>query len=144
MTPLKRLLTYVLRYKAMLGMGMLCLVAANLFKAVVPIAVQQSVDNLTQGITHSLLLRYGAMIIALGLLQGGFAFAQVRFLLGTARCIERDMKSSFYAHLQKLPLEFFLENRTGERMALDTHDIGRAINASTHALMHSLNTVGLL
>jgi ATP-binding cassette subfamily B protein len=144
MPPLKRLLTSVARYKTMLGLGMVCLVVANLFKAAVPIAVQQSVDNLSQGITHSLLFRYVATIIALGLLQGGFAFAQERLLLGTARCIERDLKSSFYAHLQKLPFEFFQEHRTGELMALASNDIAGAINASTHAFMYSLNTAVLL
>src|SRR5437764_42573 len=141
MMPLKRLLTFVASYKIVLALGLLCLLAANLFKAAVPMVVQQSVDALTQGTTRSLLFRYAAMVISLGLLQAGFAFAQERFLLGTARCIERDMKNSFYAHLQKLPLEFFHKNRTGEVMALATNDIGGAINASTHAFMYSVNTI---
>src|SRR5436305_15273153 len=111
MAPLKRLLLYLARYRMKLALGMLCLFAANLFKAAIPIVLQQSVDTLTHGITHSLLLRYSAMVIAIAVMQGGFIFAQERFLLGTARCVERDIKNDFYAHLQKLPLEFFQENR---------------------------------
>src|SRR5436305_2366845 len=128
-----------------LALGMFCLFADNLFKAAIPIVLQQSVDTLTHGITHSLLLRYSAMVIAIAVMQGGFIFAQERFLLGTARCVERDIKNDFYAHLQKLPLEFFQENRTGELMARATNDISAAVNASTEAFMYSVNTiVGLM
>src|SRR5437763_5335644 len=123
MPSLKRLLLYIARYKTMLAWGMLCLVAANLLKAAVPIVLQQSVDTLAQGITYSLLLRYSSLIIATALLQGGFIFAQERFLLGMARYVERDLKNDFYAHLQKQPLEFFHKNRTGELMARATHDM---------------------
>src|SRR5437773_5979748 len=144
MSPLKRLLLYIVRYKAMLVWGMLCLFAANLFKAAVPIVLQQSVDTLAQGITYSLLLRYSATIIAIAMMQGGFIFAQERFLLGMARCVERDLKNDFYAHLQKLPLEFFHKNRTGELMARATNDMSAAVNASTAAFMYSVNTIATL
>lgn len=141
MTPLKKLLIYVSHHKAMFALGILCLVAANLSKAAVPIVIQRSVDTLAGGITQFLLLRYSAIVIVLGLLQGGFVFAQSRLLLGAARYIERDMKNDFYEHLQKLPLEFFQVNRTGELMALVANDIGSAVNSSTEALMYSANTL---
>src|SRR5215469_2283037 len=136
MAPLNRLLTYIAQYKIVLVSGMLCLLVVNIFKAAVPIVLQQAVDALTQAITRSLLLRYSVMIVSLGLLQGGLAFAHERLLLGMARCVERDMKADFYAHLQKLPLEFFQENRTGELMARATNDIGAAVNSSTEAFMY--------
>jgi ATP-binding cassette subfamily B multidrug efflux pump len=141
MIPLKKLLIYVLRHKAMFVVGILCLLVANLLKATVPIVVQRSVDSLSAGITHSLLLWYSAMVIVLGLLQGGFVFAQSRLLLGAARCIERDMKNDFYGHLQKLPLEFFRAKRTGDLMARVTNDISAGVNAGTEAFMYSANTL---
>lgn len=141
MIPFKRLLTYVKRYKVMLLFGILALVAANLLKAAVPLAIQRSVDALAGQITHSQLLRYSVMVIALGLLQSGFVFVQSRLLLGAAHSIERDMRNSFYERLQKLSLEFFQVNRTGELMTRATRDIAQAANASTEALMYSVNTI---
>jgi len=125
----------------MLLWGILCLIAANLSKAAVPLILQQAVDALLRGITYSLLLRYSVMIIAAALLQGGFVFSQERLLTGMTRKIERDMKNDFYAHLQKMPLGFFRENRTGELMARATNDMNIAVSAGMRAFVYSLNTV---
>jgi len=51
------------------------------------------------------------------------------------------MRNAFYEHLQKLSLEFFQANRTGELMTQATRDIALAANASTEALMYSVNTI---
>lgn len=141
MASIRRLLTYVARYRPMLLWGILCLIAANLSKAAVPLILQQAVDALLRGITYSLLLRYSVMIIAAALLQGGFVFSQERLLTGMTRKIERDMKNDFYAHLQKMPLGFFRENRTGELMARATNDMNIAVSAGMRAFVYSLNTV---
>jgi ATP-binding cassette, subfamily B, multidrug efflux pump len=140
-SPFKRLLTYAKPYKVMLLFGLLALVAANLLKAAVPLAIQQSVDALAGQITHSQLLRYSVMVIALGLLQSGFVFAQSRLLLGAAHSMERDIRNSFYEHLQKMSLEFFQVNRTGELMTQATRDVALAANATTEALMSSANAI---
>jgi ATP-binding cassette subfamily B multidrug efflux pump len=141
MASLKRLLFYFASYRAKLVLGMLCLLTANFLKAAVPILVQRVVDVLAQEITYSVVVRYSIAVFAIAVLQGGFIFAQEQFLLGTARCVERDMKRDFYRHLQKLPLEFFQQNRTGELMARTTNDMRTAVNASTEAFMYSANTV---
>jgi ATP-binding cassette, subfamily B, multidrug efflux pump len=141
MASLKRLLSYFARYRTKLVLGMLCLLIANLLKAAVPILLQRAVDVLGQEITYSLVARYSIAVFAIAVLQGGFIFVQEQLLLGTARCVERDMKSDFYGHMQKLSLEFFQQNRTGELMARTTNDMSTAVNASTEAFMYSANTV---
>jgi ATP-binding cassette, subfamily B, multidrug efflux pump len=141
MAPLKKLLLYAARHKIMLVSGMLCLLAANLLKAVSPIIVQQSVDSLNDRFTASLLLLYSGSIVSIALIQGGFTFAQERLILGIARYIERDIKHDFYAHLQKLTLAFFHQNRTGELMARCTNDISSGVIATTSAFMYSINNM---
>jgi len=141
MASFKRLLSYFARYRTKLVLGMLCLLTANFLKAGVPILLQRAVDVLAQEITYSLVVRYSIAVFVIAVLQGGFIFAQEQFLLGTARCVERDMKSDFYGHLQKLSLEFFQQNRTGELMARTTNDMSTAVNASTEAFMYCTNTV---
>jgi ATP-binding cassette, subfamily B, multidrug efflux pump len=136
-----RLLTYVARYKATFVWGILCVIATNLSRAVIPLLLQQAVDTLLRGITYSLLLRYSSLIIAAALLQGGFLFAQRRLLGGMALTIERDMKDDFYAHLQKLPLGFFRERGIGDLMARATNDMNTAVGGSMRAFVPSLNTI---
>ena len=145
MAPLKKLLLYAARHKIMLVSGLLCLLAANLLKAVSPIIVQQAVDSLNDRFTASLLLLYSGSIVSIALIQGGFTFAQERLMLGIARHIERDIKHDFYAHLQKLTLAFFHQNRTGDLMARCTNDISSGVIATTSAFMYSINnTVALI
>jgi ATP-binding cassette subfamily B protein len=141
MAPLKKLLLYAARYKIILVSGMLCLCAANLAKAVTPIIVQQSIDSLNDQVTSSLLLLYSGAIVAIALIQGGFTFAQERLILGLARYIERDIKHDVYAHLQKLTLGFFHQNRTGELMARCTNDVSSGVIATTSAFMYSINNM---
>ena len=141
MAPLKKLLSYATRHKIVLVSGMLCLLAANLLKAVSPMIIQQSVDNLSSQFASFLLLRYSGAIVLIAFIQGGFMFAQERLILGMARYIERDLKRDFYAHLQKLSLEFFHQSRTGELMARCTNDISSAVIATTSAFMYSINNM---
>lgn len=141
MNPFRRLLTYVKRYRVMLLFGILSLVAANLLKAAVPLAIQRAVDALAGRITHSQLLLYSVMVVALGLLQCGFVFAQSHLLFGAARSMERDMKNGFYEHIQKLSLDFFQVNRTGELMAQVTRDIVQVADAGAETLMYSVNAI---
>jgi ATP-binding cassette, subfamily B, multidrug efflux pump len=141
MAPLRKLLLYAARHKIMLVSGLLCLLAANLLKVISPMIVQQSVDSLNGQFTSSLLLLYSGAIAAIALIQGGFAFAQERLILGIARYIERDIKHDFYAHLQKLTLAFFHQNRTGELMARCTNDISSGVIATTSAFMYSINNM---
>jgi ATP-binding cassette, subfamily B, multidrug efflux pump len=144
MAPFKKLLSYAARHKITLVSGMLCLFAANLVKAATPIVVQQSVDGLNGQFTTSLLLLYSGAIVSIALIQGGFAFAQERLMLGLARYIERDIKHDVYAHLQKLALAFFQQNRTGELMARCTNDVSSGVIATTSAFMYSINTMAAL
>src|SRR5215510_1936765 len=141
MASLRKLLLYAGRHRTMLVSGILCLLAANLLKAVTPVFVQQSVDILNNQPTSSQLLFYSGAIISLALIQGGVTFGQERLILGTARYIERDIKRDFYAHLQKLTLEFFLQNRTGELMARCSNDISSGVIATVSAFMYCINNM---
>jgi ATP-binding cassette, subfamily B, multidrug efflux pump len=141
MASVRRLLMYVAQHKAELVWGFLCVVAANLSRAAIPLLLQQTVDTLLRGITYSSLLQYSGLILAAALLQGAFLFSQRRLLTGMALAIERDMKDDLYAHLQQLPLGFFREMGIGNLMARATSDMNTAVGGSMRAFVPSLNTV---
>ncbi len=145
MRPFKRLLSYMAAHRTALALGILCLVVANSLKAAVPVIVEHSVDTLVHGTTRSLLLRYSALVAALAALQGGLLFAQDRLFPGIAGHVESGMKNDFYAHLQRFPMQFFQENRTGDLMARATNDLAIAVTSGIEAFMYAVNTaVGLM
>jgi ATP-binding cassette subfamily B protein len=92
-------------------------------------------------ITTDMLLRDSGMIILFALAQGIFLFSQRRTLINMSRNIEYDLRNDFYAHLQKLPFEFYQTHRTGDLMARATNDLSAVRMIVGPALMYSMNTI---
>jgi len=106
-----------------------------------PAVVRFAVDDLKTGIDNFKLLRYGGLLVLISLVQGVLLFTQRRLLINMSRDIEYDLRNDFYAHLQKMPMEFFQSHRTGDLMARATNDLSAVRMVVGPALMYSGNTV---
>src|SRR5262249_56647498 len=113
----------------------------NVLKMAAPLVLRRAVDNLTVNVTQGKLLEYGLLLILFALIQGVFLFTQRRVLINMSRDIEYDLRNDFYAHLQKLPFEFYQTHRTGDLMARATNDLSAVRMIVGPALMYSMNTV---
>lgn len=141
MTPLRKLISYFVPYKRMIIFGISCVFMTNLVKMTAPLVLRKAIDDLAAEVTQSKLLEYGALMILIALTQGVFLFTQRRVLINMSRDIEYDLRSDFYAHLQKLPFEFYQTHRTGDLMARATNDLSAVRMIVGPALMYSMNTV---
>ncbi|MEW6207814.1 MAG: ABC transporter ATP-binding protein [Acidobacteriota bacterium] len=141
MTPLQRLLGYFAPYRRTIIFGVSCVLMTNLIKLSQPFVLGSAVDSLSGETTPEKFLRYGALVIAIALATGVFLFLQRRALINMSRHIEYDMRNDFYSHLQRLPLEFFQNNRTGDLMARATNDLSAVRMIVGPALMYSVNTI---
>ena len=142
MTPLKRLARYFAAYRPKLIFGVSCILLMNIAKLKAPAVLGNAVDELkANGASSSTLLQYGGMLILISLVQGVFLFLQRRTLINMSRDIEYDLRNDFYAHLQRLPLEFYKSHRTGDLMARATNDLAAVRMVVGPALMYSMNTV---
>ena len=141
MTPFQRLVSYFAPYKSKIVFGVFCVFMTNLVKLTSPIAIRNAIDELNAGVTHSVLLRYGGLVILISAVQGVFLFTQRRVLINMSRDIEYDLRNDFYEHLQRLPFEFYQKNRTGDLMARATNDLGAVRMIVGPALMYSVNTI---
>jgi len=141
MTPFRKLVTYFRPYRRNLIIGVSCIFLMNIAKLTGPTVLRNAVDDLTAGITSLKLLQYGGLLVLISLVQGVFLFTQRRLLINMSRDIEYDLRNDFYSHLQKLPLQFFQSNRTGDLMARATNDLSAVRMVVGPALMYSGNTV---
>ncbi|MGA9773049.1 MAG: ABC transporter ATP-binding protein [Blastocatellia bacterium] len=150
MTPFQRLISYFTPYKRTLIIGVLCVFMTNVFKLIMPDFVHKAIDVLrAEGVLDPLnaelaraaLLKYGGLIVLATLMQGVFLFTQRRLLINMSRHIEYDLRNDFYAHLEKLPFEFYQTHRTGDLMARATNDLSAVRMIAGPALMYSMNTV---
>ena len=141
MTPLQRLLGYFKAYRVHLVIGAVSVLGTNLARLQVPKIIQNSIDALKADATRGKLIQYGLFVIAAALIQGVFLFIQRRVLINMSRHVEYDLRNDFYAHLQKLPFEFYQTHRTGDLMARATNDLSAVRMIVGPALMYSMNTV---
>ena len=141
MTPFRKLLSYFAPYRRILIAGTLCVLMTNVVKVAAPLVLRHAVDDLAAEVVESKLLMYAGLLISIALIQGVFLFTQRRLLINMSRDIEYDLRNDFYAHLQKLPFEFYQTHRTGDLMARATNDLSAVRMIAGPALMYSMNTI---
>jgi len=140
-SPIRRLIPYVLRYRRKFTLGLACVVVTRSVALAGPTVLGLAIDDLTRGVTHAKLAGYGALLLAIGLLGGTFQFLARRILIGASRDIEYDMRNDFFAHLEKLPLAYFQAHRTGDLMSRATNDLNAVRMMIGPSIMYSANTM---
>ncbi len=141
MSPVRRLLPYVTRYRRAFFAGLVCVVITRAILLAGPTILGRAIDDLTRGVTRGKLAGYGTLLLAIGLVGGAFQFLTRRILIGASRDIEYDMRNDFFAHLEKLPLAYFQTHRTGDLMSRATNDLNAVRMMIGPAIMYSATTM---
>ncbi|HET7705336.1 MAG TPA: ABC transporter ATP-binding protein [Thermoanaerobaculia bacterium] len=141
MTPAKRLLHYFGLYKLPLLLGALCVVGSAAFKLIQPLIIGNAVNELAVAVSRGTLVRYGLLIVGAAAVEGIFLYLQRWIIIGTSRRIEYDMRNDFYQHLQRLPLSYYQDQRTGDLMSRATNDLSSVRMLIGPATMHSLSSI---
>jgi ATP-binding cassette subfamily B protein len=141
MTPVRRLLHYFALRKKPLAWGAISIFGSSGFSLLKPLIIGSAVDALAHGFTRAMLVRYGVMLAGASLVEGAFLYAQRRTIIGASRHMEYDMRNDFYGHLQKLPLRFYHEQRTGDLMSRATNDLSNVRMLIGPGVMHSVSSL---
>jgi ATP-binding cassette, subfamily B, multidrug efflux pump len=140
MSPVARLLVYVRRYQHKFLAGLACVVVTTSVRLAAPKVLQHAIDDLIAGVTVSKLVGWGTLLLAVGLVSGYFRFLMRRILTAVSRDIEYDMRNEFFAHLQRLPAQYFQANRTGDLMSRATNDLNAVRMMIGPSVMYSADT----
>src|SRR5919106_181503 len=141
MTPTSRLVHYFTLYKTPLLIGAACVVASSVFKLLQPLIVGNAVNALATAVTRRTMIQFGALLVGAAAIEGVFLYLQRWIIIGASRRIEYDMRNDFYGHLQRLPLAFYQEQRTGDLMSRATNDLSNVRMLIGPAVMHSLSSL---
>jgi ATP-binding cassette, subfamily B, multidrug efflux pump len=139
-SPLRRLLAYVLPYKRDFLTGLGCVLINRGIALAAPLILGFAIDDLTQGVTRQKLVLYGILLLGTGCVSGFFMFLQRRIIVGISRHVEYDLRNDFFAHLQKLPHAYFQAHRTGDLMSRATNDLNAVRMMIGPAVMYSAST----
>ena len=116
-----RLSGWLWRYRGRVFLGFLSLLVVDGAGLLVPLVIRSAINRLAKG--EGGVLTSGLYIVALAAIVMLFRFLWRFFLIGSARQIERDLRSKLYGHLLRLSASFYNEHKTGDLMAHATNDI---------------------
>lgn len=109
--------------------------------AVSPRVLQFAIDDLYAGVTRGKLAFYALILLLIAGVAGYFRYQMRRILVGASRGFEYDLRNDFFAHLERLPLSFFQQNRTGDLMSRATNDLSSVRMMVGPAVMYLANTM---
>jgi ATP-binding cassette subfamily B multidrug efflux pump len=143
MSSLRRLYPYVARYRWDITLGLSCSLMATAIQLAGPWILKYSIDDLTAGVTSSKLLLYAGLMLAAAIVGGYFRYEARQRMIGASRAMEYDLRNDFFAHLQRLPLGYYNEHRTGDLMSRATSDLSAVRMMIGPAIMYATSTVAL-
>lgn len=152
MKELKYINKYFAKYKWRILIGLLITILAKLLALKVPQIVGDSLNVVEdyqngtvtdyESVKHQLFINV-LVIIGVALLSGFFTFLMRQTIIVTSRLIEFDLKNEIYQQYQKLSLNFYKKNRTGDLMNRISEDVSKVRMYVGPAIMYSMNMIVL-
>lgn len=152
MKELKRLNSFLLKYKGRLAVGLIITIVARLFSLVTPRLVGDSMTTIENYLNletisseelREVLLTNIILIIAASLISGFFTFLMRQTIINVSRYIEYDVKNQIFAHYQSLDQTFYKKNRTGDLMNRISEDVSKVRMYYGPVIMYGTNAIVL-
>ena len=138
-----RLAPYLRRYRRGLVWGIVCVLLTNGILLAQPQVLRLAVDDLYRGVTADKLGRYALILFAIALVGGAFKYLMRSMVIGISRHLEYDLRNDLFAHLQRLPVEYFQRHRIGEIMSRATNDLSAVRMMLGPGIMYLVNTAAV-
>ena len=129
------------RYRREYLLGFASLALCSTLFAVSPLVLRYAVDDLSAGVTRAKLAYYAGLLLLIAGLAGYFRYQMRRIIISASRGFEYDLRNDFFAHLERLPMSFFQQNRTGDLMSRATNDLSSVRMMVGPAVMYLANTL---
>jgi len=148
MKALKYVNKYFAKYKYRYSLGIIICVLSNVLKLQIPDLIKNSINAAADysngvitdvAVVKSSLLTNILLIIGAAVLAGVFTFLTRQMIIVTSRLVEYDLKNEIYKQYQKLSLNFYKKNRTGDLMNRISEDVGKVRMYFGPAVMYTLN-----
>ena len=151
MKELFHLNKYFYKYRVRLIVGIMITIIAKLFTVFVPELIGSTIDIVNEQLKNadnveifkSNLLKNILYLIGTAIIAGFFTFTMRQTIINVSRYVEYDLKNEVYQQYQRLSLNFYKQNRTGDLMNRISEDVSRVRMYAGPAIMYSINTITL-
>ena len=138
---LKPLLPYMRRYRRAYFWGGVVAVLSSAVWVFFPRVIGIAIDDLNLGVTRRKILIYACLLVGISVAKGIFLFYTRWILIGISRDIEFDLRNDLFLQLEKQPVEYYQQRRTGDIMARMTNDLNAVRMLLGPGIMYSANTI---
>jgi ATP-binding cassette, subfamily B, bacterial len=142
--PLIALKPYLLRHKGMLGAALIALLVAAAATLAVPLAVRRMIDLGFSGIDPSLINKYFATLIGIGLVLALASAARFYCVNWLGERVVADIRRDVFKHLTGLSPAFYEVSHSGEVMSRLTADTTQVKAAASTVISQALRNLLLL
>ncbi|WP_139959144.1 ABC transporter ATP-binding protein [Flavicella sediminum] len=151
MKALQYLNKYFHKYRYRLIAGIFICILSRYLAVKVPEIVKNSINIaddyvsglVTEEVLRSELLANIGIILGLAILSGFFTFLMRQTIIVTSRLIEFDLKNEIFLQYERLSLNFYKKNRTGDLMNRISEDVGKVRMYFGPAVMYTVNMLVL-
>ena len=152
MKSLKYLNKYFIKYKWRLLVGIFITILSKILALQIPVIIRKSLNSVEDFIKNDIIdkstienqLFWNLLtIVGVAVLAGLLTFIMRQMIIVTSRLIEFDLKNEIYEQYQKLPINFYKKNRTGDLMNRISEDVSKVRMYFGPALMYSINMIFL-
>lgn len=124
----KRLLSYLFRYKIRLMIVVVCIIIAALVNVASSLFIQTLIDDYISPLLILSQADFSGLLRAIMFMGGIYlcgvlaAFCQQRMMIYVAQGTLRDIRNELFSHMQTLPISYFDRNSFGDVMSRYTND----------------------
>jgi ATP-binding cassette subfamily B multidrug efflux pump len=137
---MSRLWRYLAQYRARLVWGIVCLVVATSLAMTIPWLVKRVVDGLVAGRGVAALAPTLGLIVGVAAVQAVVRTVSRSVIFNVGRDVEYDLRNDLFAHLERLPVAFYHEWRTGDLMSRLVNDVGAVRMLLGPGILNFINT----
>lgn len=139
--PLLRLVPFLGRYRVMVALAFVALVAATLATLAIPMASRRLIDNGFNRENVAFIDQYFLALVVVALVLGMASAARFFFVSWLGERVVADLRRAVYGHVLKLSPAFFEMTRTGEvlsRLTADTTLIKTVVGSSASIALRNV------
>jgi len=121
---IRRIAAFFGPYRLPVGFVLLTIVITSLLGLINPYLLKLLIDEALPQRDFGLLNLYVGLMIVVPIVSGLIGVGQSYLNNVIGQRVMQDLRNALYAHLQRLPLRFFTETRTGEIQSRLANDVG--------------------
>ncbi len=121
---IRRIAGFFRPYRPQVAIVVVAILATSLLGLINPLLLGVIFDQVLVGHDYSHLNLYVGLMIVIPIVTGLIGVGQAYLNNVVGQNVMQDLRNALYAHLQRMPLRFFTDTRTGEIQSRLANDVG--------------------